>query len=160
MNRIVKIGLISLGSLVVLAALAIGAFAYYVGIPQDEESKAAAEVYAKDLGAGWDYAAVETRGDEELLKAAPREKLEPLLGLFRNQLGNLVSLGDVSGSSYSNFNLGSMSLRTTAVYVLKAKFEKGDGSMQLSLIKRDDQWRLLGLHVDSDLLLPLSRTAH
>jgi hypothetical protein len=160
MNRTFKTVLIALGSGVAILALAIGAFAYFMGMHLDEESKAAAQVYDQDVANGWDYAAIQARGDEELFKAAPKEKLEPFLALFRDRLGNLVSLGEVSGSSNCYFNITSMSVRTTAVYVLKAKFEKGDGTIQMNLIKRDDQWRMLGLHVDSPLLLDLNKPAN
>jgi len=154
-NRFVMTGLILLGSAVLLGVLAIGGFAYFIGMPLDKESKAAAQVYAKDVAGAWDYSAIQAHGDQELFKAAPQEKMEQYLAWFKDRLGALVSLGDVSGSSYCNLDLKSMSVGVTAHYLLAAKFEKGAGSIQINLIKRDDQWKLLGLNVDSPLLVDL-----
>jgi hypothetical protein len=75
-----------------------------------------------------------------------------LLSAFHRKLGDLAQYKGSKGDAM-------MALTTqngkviTANYIATADFEQGPATIQMKLIKHDNNWQILGFHVESKVLL-------
>jgi hypothetical protein len=102
----------------------------------------------------WDRSALRAESSDELLAVVPDEKLAQLLQTFSVRLGPIKSYGSPRGES--RVNLVPFRRVVTAEYLVPATFEKAEGQVALRLILKGDQWKLLGVNVNSEALLPMN----
>jgi len=149
MNKWVKIGLISLGGLLMLGALGLGVGAYFFSRSLDAVSRVEAAKIARTVAAGWTLDAVHAVADPELSRQVPDDTIRTVLAAFSQRLGALQSTGDESGACAKSLNIARHRLDVTAQYDVKAKFEKGEGTIKLTFAWHGGKWWLLDYYVDS-----------
>jgi len=133
--------------LIVAAAIGIG-FVVYKGRGLDSESKAYVDVAIPAITANWNQ-------DEFLKRASPelRDSIRPgqLTTLFVafSRLGALVAYEGATGDANMSY-FTSTGGRVFATYVAKAKYQNGEATIRIVLLKRDGQWMIQNFQIDSD----------
>jgi hypothetical protein len=120
------------------------------GRGMDRESKEYADNAIRAICSNWDQSELTERASPEMLSSIQQQR--GAHGLFSQwgRLGALSSLEPLRGQANIQEFLGS-GTTVTAVYVAGAKFVDGTASIKITLIKREDAWRILGLWVNGNL---------
>ncbi|OGT98671.1 MAG: hypothetical protein A2298_05280 [Gammaproteobacteria bacterium RIFOXYB2_FULL_38_6] len=92
------------------------------------------------------------RSSPELLKVAPKEKMEELFNAFSKKLGSLKEYKGSKGQSNTSVTTQNGKV-ITGVYVAEAIFEKAPATIQFRIIKHDNQWQILEFRVNSEALI-------
>ncbi len=147
-------------ALIVLAAIAVASFVgggiYFLVTKAealDRDSKQAAQDLFTKVAGQWRYADLDKVADEGLLQAVSKKDLEKLLAAFRKKLGPLKEILSCEGEAMAFLGLGGTKSSITAKYELKVRFAKGEGTASMKLKRVYGQWMLLGLHLNSPLLV-------
>lgn len=143
--------LIILGS-IFLALIVIGvigiAFVAVRGNALDKEAKVYADTVIPDIVTTWSEKDLLDRASPELKQAVTTDDVHRMFRWF-SSLGGLVRCEPAQGQAImQNGKL------TTARYVAKATFQKGEATIQLALIRHGDQWQIMGFHIDSPGFVP------
>jgi len=136
--------------LLVVMGVFIG-FAAYKGSKLDASSKAYVDANVPPIVSTWSEAELLKRASPELLKVVSAEELS-LLFKKLSQLGSLVKYEEAKGNSNIVFTSAEGKV-ITANYVAKATFDKGSATIQIRLIEKNGQWKLLRFYVDSPIFL-------
>jgi hypothetical protein len=137
--------------IIVLAAAGIG-FIAVRGNALDKESRAYADAAVPAIITNWSEKELLDRASPEFKKAVTQEQLDQMFRWF-------TSLGRFQSSESAQGQAGiTVTPQTGKVisgqYTAKAKFEKGDATIKLVLIKHGDQWQIVSFYVDSSALVP------
>jgi len=151
--KFLKIVMYTVLSIVVL--IVGGAIAAFVLLGDSGKLNAESKAYADDA-----VVAISTKWNrEELLRrAAPalRESLKPddLDNLFAalNTLGPLVEYQGAQGQAHAQATIRT-GKQVSAKYLASARFERGIAQIELSLIKPEADWMIVGFHVHSPALI-------
>jgi hypothetical protein len=137
--------------IILLAAVGIG-FIAVRGNALDKESRAYADAAVPAIIMNWNEKELLDRASPEFKKAVTQEQLDQMFRWF-------TSLGGFQSSEPTQGQAGiTVTPQTGKVisgqYTAKAKFEKGDATIKLVLIKHGDQWQIVSFYVDSPALVP------
>jgi len=137
--------------IIVLGAVSIG-FIAVRGNALDKESKAYADAAIPAIVSNWNQNELLGRASPEFKKAVTQQQLDQMFRWF-------ISLGRFQSSEPAQGQAGiTVTPQTGKVisgqYTAKAKFEKGEATIKLGLIKHGDQWQIASFHVDSPALVP------
>jgi len=137
--------------IIVLGAVGIG-FIAVRGNALDKESKAYANRAIPAVVSGWSEQELLARASPEFKQAVAPEKLDQMFHWF-------TSLGPLQKCEPARGQAGiTVTPKTGKVisgqYTAKAKFEKGDATIKLVLIKHNDHWQIASFYVDSPALMP------
>ncbi len=138
--RVVKNILIALGVLFLL----IATFFTWVGFSSNQfrkEQTPFVETFVTDLSKRWDIADVYDRLANPFIEQVGTPQARELLRQFK-QLGALKSVRDVELRSYVTNTAG-----RTGNFSFKGTFENGEALVNLTIIKKDDAVRVLGLYL-------------
>jgi hypothetical protein len=107
----------------------------------DKESKAYADAAIPAIITDWNEKSLLDRASPEFKQAVSKQKLDQLFHGFAG-FGHLRKCESAQGhaSVSSNGQVG-------AEYFAKATFTKGQGLIDISLIKRANQWQIIGFYV-------------
>ena len=147
--------LIILGS-TFLALIVIGAigivFVVVRGAALDKESKAYADTAILAIVTSWSETGLLDRASSELKQAVTQQQLDECF-LQASTLGRLQKCEPAQGRAlmFATTQSGKM---ISAHYTAKATFEKGEGTVTLSLIKHGDQWQILSFDARPPQLIP------
>lgn len=128
------------------------AFVAVKGNALDKESHAYVDNALPAIMLHWSQDELTQRASPEFLRAINSDDLAKLLSAFHRKLGDLAQYKGSKGDAL-------MALTTqngkviTANYVATADFQQGPATIQIKLIKHDDNWQILGFHVESKVLL-------
>jgi hypothetical protein len=138
-----------LGALTLVAlatvVIAIGVIAYR-GTALDAESKAFVDSAVPAITASWSQEQLVKRATPELRQSVKPDQLATFFGTL-SRLGPLVQYEGATGEatmSYFSASGGTVS----ASYVANARFENGNATFRIALLKRDGQWMIHNFHVD------------
>ena len=112
----------------------------------DAESKAYVDAAVPAITAHWDKKALLDRAGPELRAATTPDQIANLFDNF-SRLGPLIQYEGASGQANMAYFTGKGG-QVTAMYEAKAKYEYGEATLQLRLIKHDGAWAIVGFHVD------------
>lgn len=137
--------------IIVLGAIGIG-FIAVRGNALDKESRAYADAVVPAIITNWNEKELLDRASPEFKKAVKQQQLDQLFRWF-------TSLGRFQSSEPAQGQAGiTVTPQTGKVisgqYTAKARFEKGDATIKLGLIKHGDQWQVASFSVDSPVLVP------
>ncbi len=138
-------------ALIVLGAIAI-AFVAIRGNALDRESKAYADSAIPAIVSTWSEKALLDRASPEFKKVVTIDQLDRLFRWVRG-LGALQKCEPAQGQAVMSATTQTGKM-TSAQYVAKASFAKGEAVIKLGLIKHGDQWQIVNFHVDSPALVP------
>jgi hypothetical protein len=141
--------LVALGALslivIVGAAAGVGVLAYR-GSALDAESKAFVDGAVPAITTSWSKQQLLDRATPELRQNAKPEQLAALFETV-SRLGSLLEYEGATGQSYMGYNVGSGGI-VSAIYLAKARFQNGDATFRLVLMKRDGNWMIHNFRVD------------
>jgi hypothetical protein len=154
MNRILHtimiLVILALGMSLSACTVHQGLGSYTQAMALDKESKAYTKQIVPVIAKNWDSALLLRLASPELREKASSDKIKTYFALLSNRLGPLKSFQDPSGQAdIQETRQGKM---ITAVYKGQAMFAKGDGEIQIRLIKQNNQWHVLFFSVTSDAL--------
>lgn len=146
--------LIILGSLFLIIIIAIGAmigFAAYKGTKLDSSSKAYIETNLPHIISPWSALELDRRASPQFKMAVDKQTIEQLFRKL-SELGKNNSIGTPEGSSFMSYTTEG-GKQITAKYIVPCSFENGEAVIKISLIMQNEQWLILGFHVDSPIFL-------
>jgi hypothetical protein len=158
MNALRKLLTLLGAAVLLLIVIGVGGLAYLwvQGTGQDTEARLYANNALPPVISSWSLQALRDRASPELLANTKPEQLTALFQWFKT-LGTLKTLEPCLGQTQLNVN--TFSGRTlTGQYSCHAQFQAGEATIQMSLIKRDNAWRITGFHVSSPALVPAAQT--
>src|SRR5262245_6101291 len=118
----------------------------------DAEAKAYVDDAIPKIVGAWQPRELLDRASPELLAAAPAETVETVFSVFSTRLGPLRRYQGSSGRATMGFGLGQGG-STTAAFDAVVIFENAPATINVRAIRRDGQWRILQLVVNSDALV-------
>jgi hypothetical protein len=138
-------------AIIILGAVGIAVVAIK-GSALDKESEAYADSAVPAIVSMWSEKALLDRASPEFKKAVTIDQLDRL---FRwvGGLGQLQKCEPAEGQAAMSATTQT-GKRISAQYTAKAKFQKGEATIKLGLIKHDDHWQILSFYVDSPALVP------
>jgi hypothetical protein len=151
----VKKFFIALGSiflvLLVLGAIGIAIVAIR-GTALDKESHAYVEAAIPAIFTEWNQRALLDRASPEFKRAVTVDQLERLFR-WASTLGRLQKCDPAQGQAGISITPQTGKV-ITGLYTAKAKFEKGEATLTLRIIKHGDQWQIARFDVQSPQLIP------
>ncbi|MGC9943434.1 MAG: hypothetical protein ABSE48_16525 [Verrucomicrobiota bacterium] len=136
--------------IIMLTVVGIG-LAVVKGSTLDKQSKAYVDSTVPIIVSSWDEQELLNRASPEFIQSSRKDELDKLYVMFR-KLGKLRTYGGSEGQSY--VSLTSQNGKTiTASYTATTTFDAGSAQIKITLIRHNDQWQILGFHVDSDVFL-------
>jgi hypothetical protein len=141
---LVVLGALSL-VVIVAATAGVGILAYR-GNALDAESKAFVDGTVPAITASWSKQLLLDRATPELRQSVKPEQLTALFETV-SRLGPLLEYEGATGQSYMGYNVGSGGI-VSAIYIAKARFQNGDATFRLVLMKRDGNWMIHNFRVD------------
>lgn len=117
----------------------------------EDANKFAAEI-AREYGAKWDPAVLRAKGDRAFSEQVPDDELKVLSETLSKKLGPVKEVGAFSMDGINVRNVNGESFTEIDTKAL-AKFEKGDGTIEITVIKRGDKLGVLAFNVKSAALL-------
>jgi hypothetical protein len=148
--------LIILGSiflaLIVLGALGVGVVAVR-GNALDKESKAYADAAIPAIVTTWLDKALLDRASPEFNQATTPVQVYHTFRSWESGLGRLQKCEPARGQSLMSVTThGGKTI--SAQYTAKARFERGEATIRLVLVKHGDQWQIVRFDVSSPQLVP------
>ncbi|MCK6449356.1 MAG: hypothetical protein L6R19_00635 [Alphaproteobacteria bacterium] len=132
---------------IVLMAAAIGIGVLIMrGAAGDPESKAYAEAAVRAIAADWKKAELLDRATPELAATAKPAELDAWFANL-SRLGRPLEFAEAKAQGWKSLHtLGGSTVQ--ADYAIDARFQNGDATFRIGLLKRDGVWRIRGFFVD------------
>ena len=137
--------------IIVLGAIGIG-FIAVRGNALDKESKTYADAAIPAVVSGWSKQELLDRASPQFKQAVTQQKLDQMFRWFTS-LGRLQKCEPAQGQAGITVTPQTGKV-ISGQYTAKAKFEKGDATIKLVLIKHGNQWQIASFYVDSPALVP------
>jgi len=115
----------------------------------DRESRAFVDKAVPAIVSEWDLGEVQKRASDEFNNSVNYDDLEEVFAAFQD-LGRFEAYKGSNGDSNITLSVR-YGFELTADYAAAAEFENGIVTLQLSLIKQGDQWRILDLQIVPEL---------
>jgi hypothetical protein len=146
--------LMVLGGIFVFLIIA-GAIGIYIldvkGTALDKESKAYVDEVTPKILASLNKETLFQYASDELKKTASGEEFDKVFNWF-TKLGQFKEYKGAKGQA----NMSATSERgkqITGYYEAQAEFEKGPATVKITIIKKGDNWQILGFRIESMALL-------
>ena len=140
-------------TVLVAAVIGVGVLVWH-GRALDAESKAYVDGVVPAITAHWDKEALLDRATPELRASITANQISALFDNL-SRLGPLVEYEGATGDANMSYYTGKGG-QVSATYQAKARYQNGEATLRLLLLKRDGEWRIQGFHVDGK---PGSRTS-
>jgi hypothetical protein len=133
--------LLTLGVVLLISTVTV----VITGSVLDKESKAFVDTAIPAIVSDWDVEEIRKRASPEFDKTVDYDDMQQLFDVLRG-LGDLHEYGGSTGESriIISFEDGMV---ITAVYDASADFESGSAEIQISLIKHNGLWQILGFKI-------------
>jgi hypothetical protein len=128
------------------------AFLVFRGIALDKESRTYADAAIPTIVSKWSEKELLDRASPEFKKAVTIDQLDRMFRWF-SRLGQLESCEPAAGQAGVSVTPKDGKV-TGGQYTSKAKFQNGEATVSLRLIKHGDQWQILRFDVSSPALAP------
>jgi hypothetical protein len=136
--------------ILVIAGAGIG-FVAYNGSKLDMSARDYADQNIPPILSSWSPQDLMNLASPELKKITPPDAINALFKKL-SQLGELKTYEKAQGNSLM-FYTPATGNRVTADLTMHAVFVHGVADLSIKLIQHDNQWQLLGLHVESPIFL-------
>lgn len=139
-----------IGALALIVVILFGVF-MFIGFrkiaPLTAEANAYADESIEAITATWDGNELFARSSPELRSLLGNGALETMMQQGEFQLGSLSSAQSATCMITSFFYLADEGEVAVADCASEAEFAKATASLQLNLVKRDEEWKILGFFV-------------
>lgn len=139
------------GFVLVAAVIALVSYATYAGSKYDASSKAYVDRVLPEIIGAWSAHTLEQEAATKLKLEVPNEQIGSTFRRF-SVLGRLVAYRGSHGESKVSFTLKNGEV-VTAKYEADAEFEHGNAEIDVSLVRPDGRWQIVGFFVKSNRLL-------
>jgi len=112
----------------------------------DEESEAYVNNVTPIILTAMDKETLFQYADDQLINSASPEEFDKIFHWFQ-KLGKLNEYKGCSGQA--NINVNQTGKTVTAYYEANAEFDSGDALIKVTTIKRGDEWKIIGFHINS-----------
>ena len=136
---------LSFAALLVIGIITFGIIAYQ-GSGLDEESEKYVNEVTPIILSSLDRKTLFMYADQDLINSAKPEEFDKIFNMFK-QPGSLQDYKGCNGQANINFNGTTKTI--TAYYEANASFDNGNAIIKVTTIKRDDQWKIIGFHINS-----------
>ncbi len=145
-NAVKTIAYLFLSVVAVLAAIAaaIAVFANTL----NKESKAFVDASLPAIISDWDVTEIQKRASPEFNGSVDYDDLQQLFDALR-EFGELQEYHGATGEAKTSFSIES-GIMLTAFYDARADFEEGTVDIQVSLVRREGRWQILGFNIAPD----------
>jgi hypothetical protein len=139
----------------VLAAVLIvaGGVGFFVlsrdGAALDRMSKAYVDESVVAITANWDMDELWKRASPHLRQMANEDQIRGLFEAAKSALGPLAEFRGSRGEAIISVKDASVS----ADYLARGRYQKGDASLRIALVKQGDSWMIEGFRINSNALL-------
>jgi hypothetical protein len=147
---------VALGALIAVGVIVVGILVF---VASRKSSEITAEVtpYVDDavvaITSSWNPNELVQRFTPELHESAKFEDVEALFSAADAALGPLVTYHGAEMQTWkSSASVGGGS-QTMVVYLAQARFERGDASFTITLIRLHERWMIHGFQINSSALL-------
>jgi hypothetical protein len=131
----------------------LGYFGFQKGSESDREAKAFATKAWKEIGRSWAQDDLVRYGSPHAKKVFGEEKMARVLATLRTKLGPLKTLDEFTTQGIHFGSQNGLPPATRVKLNASATFEKGDGTVTLSVAKIGEEWGFENFNVQSDELL-------
>jgi len=139
-------------ALIVLGAIGI-AFVAVRGNALDKESKAYADAAIPAIVTTWLDKALLDRASPEFNQATTAVQVYQMFRSWESSLGRLQKCEPAQGQSLMSVTTyGGKTI--SAQYTAKARFERGEATIRLVLVKHGDQWQIVRFDVSTSQPVP------
>ena len=151
-----------IGIIALIVIIFLGVFAYngYAKIKNlNEEAKVFSDTVIPKVFTNWDINELNKNSDNDAIKKAgvTEQQTNKIFYYISNSLGKMLEYhpakDDDSRSRIVNINAGFGKEQISAIYIASAKFEKGEAQIKLSLLKNNNEWKILGWNINSPVFL-------
>lgn len=115
-----------------------------IGNNLDRESRIFVDQAVPAIVSDWNIAELQVRASREFDQSVDYRQLEQFFEVL-HELGDLEEYRGAVGESKITVSLYGVTV--TAEYVAAVDFEAGSAEFELTLIKRDGQWQILGFRI-------------
>ena len=140
---------IAFAVLVVAGGVAFGVLAWN-GAALDKSSQAYVDQSVVAIAADWNADELWKRAGPRLRHAVKETDLRDLVAGLRAALGPLAEYDGSRGQAI--ISVVNAQTQTSAQYVAKGRFEKGEAEVKIALVRSGDSWLIEGFHVSSPVL--------
>ncbi|MBI2486773.1 MAG: hypothetical protein HYW01_07420 [Deltaproteobacteria bacterium] len=141
--------------LIVVGAIVFSGFYYYAS-GLDKEAKAYLDEVVPIIVTSWDPKELINRVSPEFLQVYPAEKVELLFNVLSKQIGPLKEYKGSTGKV--KLTVTSKGELIIADYVAKAVFEKAPAKIQIQMIRRNNEWKIVGFRVSLEDFAPYEKS--
>jgi hypothetical protein len=121
------------------------------GAALDRTSKAYVHDSVVAIAANWDAKELWTRAAPELRNVANENEVRGLFDAAKGALGPLIEYRGSKGEATIWFDHSKTVI--SAKYVAQCRFEKGNATVQIVLLKQDGKWMIEGFHINSTAVM-------
>jgi hypothetical protein len=132
-------------AVVLIVLVAGGVVLFRKGANLDAESKAYVETAVRAISSKWDQQELLDRASPDLLAMLKPDAVTQIFDKF-SQYGPLVEYEGATGQANMSYVNGISKI--TAEYKGKAKFENGEATFGVALVKLSGKWLIYGFHID------------
>ncbi|WP_306251714.1 hypothetical protein [Parvularcula sp. IMCC14364] len=151
--RILVIILSIIGGLALLFVLAIAAI-IMIGMKQIEPIMEEGTVYANEtvraIATDWDRQEFLERSSPEMMEVLTETMLNQFLSFARNELGNMTAFDDNAVCEIAQYQFDEEGESAFLACKATATFEKANGNMDLTIVRHDGLWQLVGFNIIAD----------
>lgn len=147
--------LIGLGTFFVLLAIAVGLLISYMtsaGNELDISSKEFVDTSVPRISKSWNAKDIKELSSREFMNSTDTVELENFFKYCNEKLGKMKHYRGSQGESRIFIN--NFKLDITAVYTAQVDFEKGKATVDVSLVRENNKWYILGYKVNSEIFQP------
>ena len=146
MRGSVRILVSALSTAVVIAAIGIATLSFENHLLA-VESKEFVDNVVPSLAGNWSVTELMARSTPELRSKISQQVLSKIFSSLAFRLGHLVRYEGATGDAGMAYRMD-IGAVVSAVYIARAKFERGTALFRLVLRKRDGRWMIHNFHVD------------
>jgi hypothetical protein len=118
---------------------------------QGQGSQEAARKIVDEVTATWTPEPVIANASQAFRKSVTADDTAALFALYR-KLGTRTSLGEPTGGAKSSIGFGNYPTGVTAQYQFPATFSSGPATINITLVREDDAWKVYQFSVNSKAL--------
>jgi hypothetical protein len=119
------------------------------GAALDRMSKAYVDDSVVAITANWDVDELWKRASPHLRQITKEEQIRGLFDMAKSALGPLAEFRGSEGEAIISIK----DAHVAAEYLAKGRYQKGDASLRIALVKQGDTWMIEGFRINSNALL-------
>jgi hypothetical protein len=122
------------------------------GYVQEKKTRDLAEEMVKSIYSTWDAEYLRDHSFDELREQLDRSRGTEMFGFGQQQLGKLERVGSAEGGAGFRWGTNEPLRGFYAQYTFKARFSKGDATLDIGLMRQGGEWRITSTRFNSEAM--------